>query len=99
MMETDELHPLPQATLHSSVPPTAEFKSTKTEERVILLGTDNSLNSEYAFQWLLSNVFKQGDHLLVVSILPVAEALDVFSFGSEYAQELKKVTLEQTTAI
>ena len=86
MIETDEKHPLPHATLKSSSDESGRIT------RSIVLAHDGSPNADYAFHWLLSNVFRNNDHLILVKIIPDTELSDLFGSGlSDWTDTLKKM--------
>lgn len=84
MIETDEQHPLPHASqVSSSLDP---FQI----QRILVLGIDGSENSEYAFEWTLLNLFRPGDHLVLLQVFPTADAVDLYGLAGNWTTELKK---------
>ena len=86
MIETDESHPLPHASLTSSSPEPANKIN-----RILVLAHDGSENADYAFYWILEHLFREGDHLVVVKVFPTADAIDLYSFGQDLSDQLKQI--------
>lgn len=94
MIDVYEKHKFGTISRTSCVPD--EFYSVSTH---FLLCFDESENAEFAFQWTMANIFREGDHLMMVHILPELDITDMYLMGYDFVDDIKQAAITEVILI
>ena len=85
MFDIDEKHRFSTISRTTCIPD--EFY---TNHQTYILCLDGSENAEYAFQWTISKLFQEGDHLMLLHVFPGIDISDLYLLGYDLMDEVKE---------
>ena len=85
MIDIDEKHKVGTLSRTTCIP-----DNFYGSHRSFLICMDGSENSEYAFHWTISNLVQDGDHIMLLRILPELDLTDIYVLGYDFVDEIQQ---------
>jgi hypothetical protein len=85
MIDIDERHNVGIISRTTCVP-----NESYSEHRSFLVCLDGSENAEFAFYWTIEHILRDGDHLMLLHILPELDITDMYLQGYDFVEDIRE---------